>query len=467
MPRHRLICEVVLLATLVTSLTFAAGWIYPVWDDGRMMLKIQESGADAIWANFAHRPLVAAFYAFLFNHQLLLPVGIVLHWTAWLGMGLVTMHLWRIMFPAFSEFALLPGLLSVAPLLCKMQLVLTTIVTETLIEPVLTFLAVFMLLWEGSSSSRKLFFRALGLTIISFAILLSEYSVVTAIVGFILVGSKAIHGSSERKREGIIVAALIAGCVLLSYSLFLWLNRNSGFVPYRPSYILDVPSWRVRGIPFRWLSGIWRGAIGGFLESLGSVTLNSKLALLSFVCGLVVAGLTVLILRRRGTAEFGLKQDRFSAITLLVCLAVALIPVLLMDRRLESRFESRFWLGVLPVVSTLSVYILLYVLKSRLYILVPALCGFLAGYWTTLEIGSAVRDPKSLTGFAPHFDYQVADCINVEVGKNSEEQSESVPGNLHEFCENASRFDQTRIQILIPDCVSGDVRSNSPFGNIA
>jgi hypothetical protein len=183
--------------------------------------------------------------------------------------------------------------------------------------------------------------------------------------------------------------------------------------------MLQVPGWRIRGIPFRWLSGIWRGEIGGLLESLGSITLNSKAALLSFICGAVVSALVVLLIHKQGAVEFTLKQDRFSLITLLVAVAVALIPVVLMDRTLETKWDSRFWLPVMPVLSSLSVYVLFYVLKPRLYILVPVLCGFLAGYWTPLEIARTFRNPDPVVALPREFKFQTPDYVRVDVRSKS------------------------------------------------
>jgi hypothetical protein len=408
--------EVVLLAVPVTALTFAAARIYPTWDDGRLMLAIQDSGSRAIWTNFGNRPLVALFYAFLLNHHAFLPVGMVLHWMTWLGMGLVTMRFWRLMFPVHSRFALLPALLSVAPILCKVQLVILTIPSIDLLGPLLTFLGIFMLLSEQPTRWRMMTVTTAGLALIVFSILISEYGVVTAAVGLILISAKAIHGRTERKRERQIIAALVAVCALISYSVLLWLTRAAGRDAFRPGYVLELSGWRIRGVPFRLLSGIWRGAIGGLLESLGSVTLNGKTALLSFVCGAIVSGLVVLAIRKREAVEFTLKQDRISVITLLAALVVALVPVVLMDRTLESRWDSRFWLPVLPVLSSLSVYILFYVLRVRLYVLVPVLCGFLAGYWTTWEIANAFRNPETIVVLPHKFQSHSEDFIRVDVG---------------------------------------------------
>lgn len=410
--------EVVLLAVPVTALTFAATRIYPIWDDGRLMSAIQESGSRAIWVNFGNRPLATLFYLFLLNHQAFLPVGMVIHWMTWLGMGLVTMRFWRLTFPALSRFALLPALLSVAPILCKVQLVILTIPSIDLLGPVLSFLAIFILLSEQPTRWRRIIVGATGLALIALSILISEYAVVTAAVGFILVCAKAIDGRTERKRERQVMAALVAVGVLISYSVFLWLTRASGRDAFRPAHILELSGWRLRGIPFRLLSGIWRGAIGGFLESLGSITLNSKVALLSFVGGAVMSGLVVLVIHKREAVEFTLQQDRFSIITLLVAVLVALIPVVLMDRTLETKWDSRFWLPVIPVLSSLSVYILFYVLKARLYVLVPVLCGFLAGYWTTMEIANTLHNPDPIVALPRIFKSQILDCVSVNVGDN-------------------------------------------------
>ena len=391
--RQRSICEVGLLAALVTALTAAGAWIYPIWDDGRLLLAIQESGKQAIWINFGNRPLAALFYIFLMKYEAFLYASIVLNWITWLGMGLVTMRFWSLMFPAHSRFALLPALLSVAPILTKVQLAILTIPTIVMVGPLLGFIAIFMFLSEQPGRSRKVIVATAGLLLLAFSILISEYGVVTAIVALILVSAQAIRHSSERKRQQWVVPALIVVATLISYSFYLWLGSGTGKDAFRPGYMLDVPGWRIRGIPFRWLSGIWRGEIGGVLESLGSITLTSKAAFLSFVCGAVVSVLVFRLIHKRGAVEFTLQQDRFSIITLLVAVAAALIPVVLMDRTLETKWDSRFWMPVMPLLSSLSVYILFYVLRARLYFLVPILCGFLTGYWTTFEIAKTFRNP--------------------------------------------------------------------------
>jgi hypothetical protein len=417
--RRTLIYEVGLLAALVTVLTAAAAWIYPIWDDGRLILAIQQSGSEAIWVNFGNRPLAALYYIFLMKYQVFLPASIVLHWMTWLGIGLITMRFWRLMFPAHAGFALLPALLSVAPILTKVQLAILTIPSIVLVGPVIGFIAIFMILSEQPTRSRKIIVNAAGLALIAFSILISEYAVATAAVGFILVSAKAIHSRSERKGKRWVIAVLVAVCALISYAVFLWLGRGSGRDAFRPGYALEVPGWRIRGIPFRLLSGIWRGEIGGLLESLGSITLNSKAALLSFVCGAVVSGLVVLLIHKREAVEFRFQEDRFSIIALLVAVPVALLPFVLMDRTLETKWDSRFWLPVIPVLSSLSVYILFYLLKARLYVLAPVLCGFLAGYWTTMEIAKTFRNPDPVVALPRIFKSQIPDCVTVDMGNKS------------------------------------------------
>jgi hypothetical protein len=334
-----------------------------------------------------------------------------------LGMGLVTMRFWRLMFPAHSGLALLPALLAVAPILCKVQLVILTIPSIDLLGPLLTFIAIFMLLSDQATRVRKIIVGAAGLALIALSVLISEYAVVTAAVGFILIGAKGIRNGSGLRRERLVMAALVAACALLSYSVFLWLTRAAGRDAFRPGYVLELPGWKLRGIPFRLLSGVWRGAVGGLLESLGSLTLNSKAALLSFLCGAIVSGLVVLAIYKREDLEF--KWDGFSIITLLASLVVALVPVVLMDRTLDSRWDSRFWLPVLPVLSSLTVYILFYLLRPRLYLMVPVLCGFLAGYWTALEIANAVRNPETMVVLPHKLQSHSADFIRVDGWKKS------------------------------------------------
>ena len=392
MPDRQTVYEFLLLVVLVSALTFAAAWIFPIWDDGRLMLAIQEFGSAAIWTNFGNRPLAALFYSFLLNHNLFVPVAVVLHFVGWLGMGWVTRSFWRLSFPSYANVALLPAILSVAPILCKMQTVLLTLVTIDLVPPLLVFAALFILLRQYRQRWHKLLLGALAFALIVVAVLISEYSVVAAAVAMVFLAGNAARGTPERKGEFRVTAGLIAACAVVSYGVFLWLTKGSGRDAFRPSYIKESFSLR---IPFRLLSGIWRGILGGLLQSLGSITLHSKVALLSFVCGCVFSLLVVLVLRKQ-SVEVKLDRDKRVVITLFAATVLALIPVVLMDRTLESRWDSRFWLPALPVLSCLSVYLLLYLVRSRLQLLVVIVCGFLGGYWTTSEVANALRNGETV-----------------------------------------------------------------------
>ena len=396
------LAEIFLLAMIAAALTIGAAWAYPIWDDRRLLLLIETNGLEAINASFGIRPLIASWFTFLFNHRLLRPGSLVFHFAEWLAMGLITMRLWKLMFPAHAKMALLPALLSVAPVLCKVQLVTFTVVFIALFAIVVGYASVFLLLSDQPTRPRKIIFNVAGLVLAAFGTLISEYGTLTAIVGCMLLVSKALRASKPRRREPLIVAAVLAVSALFFYALFLTLGSrsNPGFLP---TYSLQFLSSKMAVIPFRLLTGIWRGAMGGFLESLAAITLNSKTAILSCVSGGVMATLAALVVRKRQDAprEFG--HYKQSIVTLLVTTAVVLIPVLLMDRRLEDRWDSRFYLPLLPVVSSLTVIALLSLVRRRLWLIVVILCGFIAGYWTAAEIVWTMRNRDLIRNqqFAP------------------------------------------------------------------
>src|SRR5260370_11637331 len=87
-----------------------------------------------------------------------------------------------------------------------------------------------------------------------------------------------------------------------------------------------------------------------------------------------------------GAAAPAAGRDWPTALTLLVGTVIGVLPFLLMNRTLETYWDSRFWLPAMPLVSSLTVYLLLSVVRKLLWILVPICCGFLAGYCTTTEI---------------------------------------------------------------------------------
>ncbi|HEU5236791.1 MAG TPA: hypothetical protein VFU37_06600 [Pyrinomonadaceae bacterium] len=390
--------EFLLLAGLVTTLTIGAACVYPIWDDARLLYLVDKNGIEAIGWSFGFRPVVASIFRLLFDRRLLLPVTLVVHWLGWLGLGLVTMRFWKLMFPLYSKLALLPALLSVTPILCKIQLVTFTVVFVCLVGPVFGYLGMFLLLSNESSRQRKLVHDIAGLALMALAVMLSEYGALTATVGFVLLISKAIRTRKERKREPAIIAILLALSALVSYLIFLKIGTgsNPGFLP---SYSLQYLSGKVTVIPFRLLSALWRGAMGGFIESLGSIRLDSKVALLSFVCGAALAGLVVLVIHKPPDAGAEFHQYWPTVITLLVATAVALIPVFLMARTIETRWDSRFFLPMLPVLSSLTVFTLLTMIRQRLWTVVLILCGFLAGYWTSAEIADMSKPRDWVHGF--------------------------------------------------------------------
>jgi len=386
--------EFLLLATVVIALTLASVWVYPIWDDARVLSLITRNGSQVILFNFGWRILVAFFLTFLSEHQLFQPVGIIFHFIGWLGMGLVTMRFWRLMFPEHARLALLPSLLSVAPILCKVQFVLVTVVFMDLIPSVLAFMAILMLLREYTSRRRWIINEVAALLLIVFSILISEYAVAAAGAGFVLAMAKALREKTQLRRERIIAALLVAVFSLGSYAVYSLMATPTANPEFRARFALEMFPRKIPVIPFRLFSALWRGAIGGVLESLGSINVNTKIALTSFVCGAIFSAVVTLVVYKNTDGAPALSRNWFTVLTLVVATLVGLLPVFLMDRTLEAKWDSRFWLPVLPVLSSLTVFLLLKLVNKRVWLLVPIACGFLAGYWTTFEILNTYQHPE-------------------------------------------------------------------------
>jgi hypothetical protein len=386
--------ESLLLATLVVALTLAAARIYPIWDDARLTVLIRQSGTGVILENFGWRFLVSLVLAFLADHQLFFPVGVIFHFIGWLGMGLVTMKLWRLMFPDYARLALLPGLLSVAPIICKVQLVIVTIVFMELIPSLLSFVTVLLFLTEHPSRRRRVTNYVVGFLLIIFSVLLCEYAVAGAAAGFVILFTNALCNRTQSRRERLLVAMLLPIASLGSYVASLLLATPTANPDFRPAYALESLPRKIEIMPFRLLSAQWRSTIGGVLESLGSINVNSKVALWSFGCGAIFAALVTLVVYKKTDPVPAGTRDWSTVLTLLVATLIAFLPVFLMGRTLESKWDSRFCLPILPVLSSLTVFLLLQLVRKTAWVIIA--CAFLAGYWTTFEILYAHQHPESV-----------------------------------------------------------------------
>jgi len=388
--------EFLLLAAIVSALTLAAAWAYPIWDDARLAVLIGQFGTGVILENFGWRFLVSLVLIFLANHQLLFPVGIIFHFLGWLTMGLITMKLWRLLFPDYVRFALLPGLLSVAPIICKIQLVIVTIVFMELIPSLLSFLTVIIFLTEYASRRRRIINYVLAFLLIILSVLLCEYAVAAAGAVFVILMANALREKTQVRRERQIVALLVPLVSLSSYIVSLFLATPTANPGFRPGYAVQVLPRKIQVIPFRLLSGIWRGTIGSVLASLGAINVSSKVALLSFGCGAIFSVFVTLVVYKKTDSALVRPRDWSTVLTLLVAIIVAFLPVFLMDRTLESKWDTRFCMPVLPVLSSLTVFLLLQLVKKSVRVLVVIACSFLVGYWTTFEIMYTHQHPESV-----------------------------------------------------------------------
>ena len=122
------LARIAFLGTCAAGLTLSARAVFPVWDDGYLWLHEAAGGADAIRLAQGDRPILGALWGFLSLHGALWEAGTVVHWIAWLGIGLVTFVLWSLLFLARSELAIVAASLSLASLLCETQLILVVLV---------------------------------------------------------------------------------------------------------------------------------------------------------------------------------------------------------------------------------------------------------------------------------------------------------------------------------------------------
>lgn len=406
--------EILLLIAASALLTAVAWRVHPAWDDGWLLLELQE-GTGSVRASMADRPLLGLAWARLAEAGVLLPVSAALHGAAWLGLALVTRGLWRRLFPARAAFGVTAALVVTSTAVLEIQHVLVNPVGGSLAGAVLVYFAL-LLLWpddgEGADRGRGARTLAAGAALLA-AGLLSEYGLVSAVAAASLLAVRGLGAPGPSPRRHWRSAALLLATALAAYLLFALITDPTARPSTRPAHVLDLPAARWMALPFVGLTRIWQGSLGGLLEGASAAGVDSAESLLAAAGGLLAAAIVFLLLRRgaavgaepappspRPAAGATTVPASWSAAALLAASAVGVVAIVALGRVPGPGVASRYYLPAAPALACLGLWLLLWLLRPALHRPAAAAVAFVAVFATAVDAASLIAERERIERLA-------------------------------------------------------------------
>lgn len=414
--RRQRILELLILAFLSVASTIVAWRILPSWDDGSTWLMSLDGTSDIIRSSHADRPVFGAILQFFADRHVLWQSAFILHSLVWFGMGFVTRSLWKQLVPELPAFGLTAGCLAIAPAICRTQFVLLNPVVGGTIEPLLVYTALLML-WRLPSSAVAITVRCVVAAIaVAGASLVSEYALPAAVIGSALLIGWSLTDLNRVSRDRLIASMVLLVSALVGYLAYHRLASAEARPEVRPEVELASElGWRWKGIPLRTVSLTWQSSLGGALDRLGDLIVNSLPTALALACGIGLAFLLAKLakngLRNKPDENPSiLSAQRFAV--LLLALAAGLLPVAAMGRSVTSDpVTTRFLLPVLPAGACLAIFIMASIVRSRAAWIVPASVGLLTGFFIVSDGATAIAERNRMAAWSTQLEKLVPEPI--------------------------------------------------------
>jgi len=370
--------ETVFLLLVCSALAAAAAGAFPTLDDAYLNLLLREHGPQGLFVGHQDRPVLAIllrdaastfgsqFWTFAFLANVIL----------WTTLGIQTCILWRMMMPAWSQYAIVAGLLAVAPIVVRIQLVTATVTLFGVLSVVQVYGGLLTLVGALARNSRG--GVALGLLLCALGVLLTEYAVAASCCVAVLLVFAFTEVYRGERRLFLRCALAILAIAVLSYVFFLVISDLGDRPEVDPRQRLDRHA--IEGFPFSLLTSLWQVLVGSYGTSLGRIVMErdsvSSVAAVAF--GLAIVAAVSWILRRKGAA--GLPDPRrIRMLPLFAAVVAGIVPVALMRPYSPIDFATRFYLPVLPTAVVLTLGALLWCVKPRFRLVSVLSLAFLAG----------------------------------------------------------------------------------------
>ena len=406
-----------LVATVAGILTLLAYLVFPVWDDGYLMLFVSENGD--IFNVHRDRPIIGACWHWLYERGWLLAVGYPVHWLLWCGYGLLALSLWKRLFPALQRYAVLAALLTMTPLLCTIHLAVVN-PPSGFISPVLTYsawlvAAAFLRTPPGSGTTVQAV-RCLGAVLLLLAAaLLSDYMVPAGVAcGVLLLLYREPH--TGRDPAHVRAAALWFATVVAGYLAYWYLGSAEARSNVRPEVALGSGDllYRAKVTTIRVINGLWQGSLGYLLARIGQIKIQPDYVGIALLGpSVLMASIAAWVVSDKdegdAAADTHVRRGLRNEWALFLALAAGLAPMVFMrDLTIDGR-GSRYWLPLLPLTSCLSLRIILAIVNRKARWLVGLTVGFLAGYFTATMGYEAITDRQRVERWGKQMEQHVSD----------------------------------------------------------
>jgi hypothetical protein len=424
-PLSRASASVLALVLICVPLTIGAIWAFPIWDDGWNWLFINEKGTGAIRPFWVDRPVMGTIWSLLATTApAFWRAAIVAQALLWPVLGIVSAILWTIFFPHLRQYAMVVACITVAPIISRVQMVTAAIALQHLLSVVSSYGA-FVLLLRFVTAGGRFGRVALGLSLplLGFGILVTEYAlpVVMVMMTFFWWYARRAPDPATKARayRAIFFSTLTAGAAYAVFFVTADFTPRHGEVS--PFYMFTLGTAHLVRVPFKLGQGIWQSIAGGFLHSMGGITLHLKLGIMAAAYGALVAGLLFYGCRKPQSVATSPATNTIRSrdvLPLAAAFMAGILPTVAMGRipwNPVDGMSSRFELPLLPITAALIVVLSLTLVRRRFWAVPIVLFGFVAGNATFTEVQSAIHERQEMSAMGAALQPYVASKDGITV----------------------------------------------------
>lgn len=401
----------VLLGTFALAWTVVAWLAWPIWDDGWLLFTAEKLGPTGVERALGDRPVVGVLWGAMLRAGTLRQTSALAHLLTWLGMGTVSMAVWRRAYPQLSSFGVIAGILAIAPMFTTTQPVLVNAVWTTELPALLAWIALVWLWPELSGEGHgSLAFGIpkllIGSALLMAGCLLAEYGVASGLAGGVALAGIASRRNGEGKRGPWIRGAMVVALTLIAFVLFRS-NVDAGVREgVGPKAFMSHAVARIISFPVFMASSLWQAELGAVLSRVGSVRVElsgmERVSTFAALVSMASAIVTVWWCRRVSGIDAeppapatgrqflaSLVNRNRTHLALVLGIAAGLSPFCLMARVPLDGTSTRYWVPVLPLLTTLPLWLILSAARSAR--MRSGLIGLLVGTAVFVSIVDGVR----------------------------------------------------------------------------